>query len=46
MAAGYGGYDYEFVGPLPDEYSCAICHMVQKKPHQVTCCGKIFCNMY
>ena len=38
-----GGYDYEFVDPVPDECTCPICTLVQRDPQQVTCCGKIYC---
>ena len=40
----YGGYDYKFCDPLPDECPCPVCTLVQKDPHQLTCCGKIFCK--
>ena len=39
-----GGYNYDFVSlPLPDDFNCPICKLVQKEPHQATCCGKIYC---
>ena len=38
------GYDYEFVDPVPDDYTCPICTLVQRDAHQVTCCGKIYCK--
>ena len=28
----------------PDECPCLVCILVQKDPHQLTCCGKIFCK--
>ena len=37
-------YQYEFVDPLPEECPCPVCLEVQVDPHQVTCCGKIFCK--
>ncbi len=40
----YGGYDYTFCDPLPDECPCPVCTLVQKDPHRLTCCGKIFCK--
>ena len=40
----YGGYDYKFCDPLPDECPCTVCTLVQKDPHQLICCGKIFCK--
>ena len=39
-----GGYDYEFIDPVPDECTCPICTLVQRDAHQVTCCGKIYCK--
>ena len=39
------GYDYRFVDTnLPDEFHCLICTFVPRQPHQVTCCGKIYCK--
>ena len=42
--AKYGGHDYEFCDPLPEECPCLVCTLVQKEPYQLTCCGKIFCK--
>ena len=40
-----GGYDYTFINTdLPDEFHCLICTFVPRQPHQVTCCGKIYCK--
>ncbi len=44
ISAQYGGYDYTFCDPLPDECPCLVCTVVQKDPYQLTCCGKIFCK--
>ncbi len=44
LMAFYGGYDYTFCDPLPDECPCQVCTLVQKDPYQLTCCGKIFCK--
>ena len=44
IAKTVGGYDYEFVDPVPDDYTCPICTLVQRDAHQVTCCGKIYCK--
>lgn len=30
-----------FVGPLPDDLVCLICHSSAKDAHKTTCCGKI-----
>ena len=40
-----GGYDYEFVEPPPDDLICLICTFVAKDPQQLTCCGKIYCQV-
>ncbi len=44
MATKQGDYQYDFVDPLPEECPCPVCLEVQVDPHQVTCCGKIFCK--
>ena len=44
ISAQYGGYDYTFCDPLPDECPCPVCTLVQKDPYQLTCCGKMFCK--
>ncbi len=36
--------DYDFVEPLPEEYTCSVCLDVLKEPHLTTCCGKHFCK--
>ena len=39
------GYDYNFVDTdIPQEYYCLICTFVSCQPHQVTCCGQIYCK--
>ena len=36
---------YNFVkGEPPDEYICLICTFITQVPHQVNCCGRIFCK--
>ena len=44
MATKQKDYQYDFVDPLPEECPCVVCLEVQVDPHQVTCCGKIFCK--
>ena len=39
-----GGYDYNFVEPLPDELTCLICMCVAREPWQMDCCGRVFCK--
>jgi TNF receptor-associated factor 4 len=41
-----GGYVCEFLS-LPDENvqtRCGICLLIIRKPYEVTCCGKLFCE--
>ncbi|XP_064389582.1 TNF receptor-associated factor 4-like [Halichondria panicea] len=41
------GFDCEFVKPPPSEYVqslCPVCLQIIREPHQVTCCGKKFCQ--
>ena len=39
-----GGYDYTFVETPPDRLMCQICQAVARVPHQVTCCGRVYCE--
>ena len=39
-----GGYDYEFVDEVPEDFACPICTLVQKEAQQVICCGKVYCK--
>ena len=39
-----GGYDYEFVDPISEDFMCPICTLVQREAQQVICCGKIYCK--
>ena len=36
--------DFQFIGPLPDRLTCAICLSVVQRPHVVSCCGNQFCE--
>ena len=40
------GFECDFVDELPKfvRSSCPICLLVLREPHQVTCCGKTFCE--
>ena len=40
----YGGYDYEFVGEVPDRFICQICTKILRDPHLAVCCGQHFCE--
>ena len=39
-----GGYEHKFVD-TPDDLICVVCQFVAREPHQVDCCGKIFCKL-
>lgn len=40
-----GGYECTFVDEPPDELVCQICSLVAQRPHQVSCCGRVFCKL-
>ena len=44
MASITGGYDCNFVETPPDKLICQICLLVVRSPHQVTCCGRVYCK--
>lgn len=39
-----GGYDYEFVPQLAEDFICPICHLAMRDPVQTTICGHLFCR--
>jgi len=39
-----GEYEHKFVD-IPDDLICVVCQFVAREPHQVDCCGKIFCKL-
>ncbi len=39
-----GGYELQFINEVPDTLHCLICTYTSRDPHQVNCCGKVFCN--
>jgi len=39
-----GGYDYQFVEALSEDFTCVFCHLALKNPLQVEDCGHIFCK--
>lgn len=39
-----GGYDYQFLEPLSEDFTCVFCHLALKNPLQVEDCGHIFCK--
>lgn len=42
MAAG--GYEYDFVGTMPDRIVCKICQCPSRNPYLSVCCGHVFCK--
>lgn len=39
-----GGFEAEFVSPLPQEYECPICQLAFRDPVQIEDCGHRFCQ--
>ena len=39
-----GGYDCDFVDPIPDSLSCSICLLPLRDPHLLDCCGVKMCT--
>ena len=39
-----GGFEAEFVQPLPLEYECPICQLAFRDPVQIEECGHRFCS--
>ena len=39
-----GGYDCDFVTPIPDRLVCNICHLPCREPQQTHECGHLFCK--
>ena len=44
MATFKGGYEYEFIDPLPNSLECSICLLTLRDPHVISCCGNHFCH--
>ena len=44
-ASKTGGYDCKFVDPPPDKLECQICLLVVRTPHQMICCGRVYCKV-
>ena len=44
MASKTGRYIFSLVGTPPDKLICQICIHVARTPHQVTCCGRVYCK--
>ena len=39
-----GGYEFDFVDNVDDEYACCICLHVMKDPYQIVPCGHRCCR--
>jgi len=39
-----GGYDCKFMETPPDKLMCQICLSVAHTPHQMPCCGRVYCK--
>ncbi|XP_068730464.1 TNF receptor-associated factor 4-like [Montipora capricornis] len=40
-----GGYDYEFLSNVPEDWECLVCHLTMKDPVQIVGCGHRVCNI-
>ena len=38
------GYNYDFVGDVPDRLLCQICQLPCRDPYRSVCCGSVFCK--
>lgn len=49
MAAGgvplLGGYDYDFIDELPNDWECLVCQLPLKNPVQIEKCGHRLCEI-
>ena len=41
---GAGGWSFDFVETVDNEYLCPICLLPMKDPVQVSSCGHLFCS--
>ena len=39
-----GGHECDFVNPVPESLSCAVCLLPFRDPHLVNCCGAKYCE--
>ena len=44
MASNTHSYDCKFVDTALGNLVCQICLHVARSPHQMTCCGKVYCQ--
>ncbi|CAH3192850.1 unnamed protein product [Porites evermanni] len=40
-----GGYDYDFIIRVPEDWICLVCHLAMKDPVQIVGCGHRLCNI-
>ena len=40
-----GGYEYEFVSEIPDDWECLVCQLPLKDPVQIEKCGHRLCEI-
>jgi len=40
-----GGYDYEFISKVPEDWQCPVCCLPLKDPVQIVGCGHRLCNI-
>ncbi|XP_073248340.1 TNF receptor-associated factor 4-like isoform X2 [Porites lutea] len=40
-----GGYDYDFITRVPEDWICLVCHLAMKDPVQIVGCGHRLCNI-
>ena len=40
-----GGYDYDFIISVPEDWICLVCHLAMKDPVQIVGCGHRLCNI-
>ena len=40
-----GGYEYEFVEEIPDDWECLVCQLPLKDPVQIEKCGHRLCEI-
>ena len=40
-----GGYLLNFFSEPPDALVCPICKYVARDPHQMDCCGRVYCQL-
>jgi len=44
LVKSVGGYDCEFIDPVPDDFICKVCNCVAREPNLTLCCGQHYCQ--